>query len=159
MAESEVCPVCSGEMMSLDIPDKNLFHCTECGELGQLLESGVVSRLDPMLEKNRLGDDRVRAAISTPHITSAENLLGKVENLKRSNDMTMAEFSGGFRVVLARAENRISAVIADLAEDALVNERASRHREILEEARDCLVESARTRGIDDGSSSTKSAEG
>ena len=160
MTESEICPVCSGEMMSLDIPDKNLFHCTECGELGQLLQSGTVSRLDPLLEKNRLGDDRVRAAISQPHVASAEGFVDIVENLKRGFEMDMAQASGGLRTILAQVGNRINVGIKYLADASFTDDNAALALVALEEARDLVSQGPKaTRGIDDGSSSTHSAEG
>lgn len=160
MTKPEVCPVCSGGMTRLDIPNKNLYLCDGCSELGQLLDTGTMSRLDPLLAKNNLGDDRVRAAISEPHVATVERFIDIIENLKRTYEMGMASASGGLRTVLAQAENRQDNIISYLTGEALVSEKATTMLRAAMEVRDALSQGAKAaRGIGDGSSSTHSAEG
>jgi len=154
------CPVCENTMKRIDVPNKDLYACSGCDELGQVLENGLVSPLSLLLEKNRLGDDQIRAAMSTPHVATVESFIECYDASNRYYQRDMATTVAQLRTNLVQIENRISVGISKLSEMALVDDSAQEAVNALTEARDMVSTSPRsTRGIPDDSNETVRAEG
>ena len=148
MEHSEInCPVCSGEMECL-VSSLKVYHCEECKTVGQVLPGGVVSQINNLLEKNLLGDDRVRAAQSAPHINTVENFVDIYSMTTRTfrNDMEVSSLR--LWKLLTKIENRITVGIAKLAETVLVDDSAKEAMDALIEARSMVsLDKSSTLGI------------
>lgn len=154
------CHVCTRAMKYVDVPKKNLYYCTSCDELGQVLEGGVVSPINTLLEKNRLGDDRVRAALSSPHVATVDSFIEIFDQAIRTMVQTSSVASSEARKVLAMMENRLDTVISRRTEAALVDDVAKEDAKILVEVREMLSTMSRaTRGIPGKSKNVDGAEG
>jgi hypothetical protein len=151
MMEPQRCPVCDGEMLHSDIPKYNIFSCTSCQELGQLVDGSVVP-IGNLLERNALGDDRVHAAISKPHVSDVASFIEIFENSTRMWQMDLASASGGLRTVLAQIENRVDYAIAEFTGLDLASDEAGKALRMLREARE-LVSTlpSRSRGVQETS--------
>jgi len=101
-----MCPVCDTEMRKSDLPKHNVYVCPECDELAQVQNDGTLVLLGVMLDRNAMGDDRVKAAISKPHITNIRSFMDAFTNLHHRHMMEFAETLGAAMVVLAQARNR-----------------------------------------------------
>ncbi len=118
------CPVCDGDMHRLDIPDRKLYRCHTCGEIGQLVVGDVLSPIGQFLKRNEMGDDRARAAISTPHVNTAKSFLDVFESKHSMSELVLAEARGELRTVLTQIVNRLDQALStlsglDLASDAV----------------------------------------
>jgi len=108
------CPVCDTELRKSDIPKHNIYVCNECDEIVQIHLDGTMVLMGDMLARGALGDDRVKAAISKPHITCLRSFTDVYSNVQHRLSMEMSEATGAARVVLAQAENRQDFAIAKL---------------------------------------------
>jgi hypothetical protein len=154
-----VCPVCDGEMRKADIPKYNIYSCVACHELGQLVD-GTVAPLGNLLERHALGDDRIRAAVSQPHVSTVASFIEIFENSTRSWQMDLAAASGGLRTILAQIENRVDFAIAKFTGLDMASDEAAKALNMLREARE-LVSTlpSRSRGVqevDDGDGEVRS---
>lgn len=144
---SSTCPVCDGQMLKSDIPKYNIFVCEDCKEIGQLVD-GAVLPIGSLLERHGLGDDRVKAAISRPHVSSVASFVDIFENTTRFLQMDLAHASGGLRTVLHMAENRLDSAIQCFTGLDLVNDDAAKGLKALREARELIsTSSPATRGV------------
>lgn len=148
MKGNDICGVCSGTLRALDVPNYNLFQCDTCHELNQRLPSGTMSPIGQFLQRNALGDDRARAAISSPNVNSVKSFLDIFEQADRMFSMTLAEARGGLRTILAQTENRIDFAIGKLTGLDLAFEEAGEVLSALREARNFVsVLPSRSRGL------------
>jgi hypothetical protein len=142
------CPVCDSDMRKADLPKKyNIYSCVSCHELGQMVD-GTIAPLGNLLERNSLGDDRVHAAISKPHVSDVASFIEIFENSTRMWQMDLAAASGGLRTVLAQIENRVDFAIAKFTGLDLASDEAAEGLRMLREARE-LVSTlpSRSRGV------------
>lgn len=144
------CPVCDSPTRKLDTPAKHLRVCdmTGCGQIIQILPDGSRSPLSRVLELNELGDDRVRSAITTPHVATVKSFLEVLEQAERARALVVAQAAGALRVVLAQLENRIDSALAVFAGFDLVDDRAGDGLAALREARELAsTVASRARGL------------
>lgn len=106
MSKNVKCPVCDGDMNKVDVPH-DIYHCGICKELVQVLPDGALSPMTTMIERSALGDDRVRAAISQPKISTVKSFVDVFDNAIRSWKMELGASVLELRSVLAQAENRL----------------------------------------------------
>ena len=141
------CPVCDAGLTRLDVPRYALYSCTGCGELGQLTDD-TIAPLGNLLERHALGDDRVRAAVSTPHVSTVASFIEIFENSTRFWQMDQAAASGGLRTILAQIENRVDYAISAFTGLDMASDVAALGLRMLREARE-LVSTLpiRTRGV------------
>lgn len=142
------CPVCDTVMRKADLPQKySIYSCEGCGELGQVVD-GAVAPLGSLLERNALGDDRVRAAVSAPHVSTVASFIEIFENSTRFWQMDQAAASGGLRTILAQIENRVDFAIAKFTGLDMASDEAAEGLRMLREARE-LVSTlpSRSRGV------------
>lgn len=121
MPTSYKCPVCDSEMKEVDIPRFKIFTCSECPEIGQLID-GSIAPIGQLLENNQLGDDRIKAAISKPRVRDIQSFIDVFENTTRFLQMDLASAAGGLRTILHMIENRLDSALSkfsglDLASD------------------------------------------
>jgi len=148
-AEAYSCPICDEPLIKSDLPRHNVYWCGGCKEIIQVIDD-VAHPIGLLLERNRLGDDRVRAAISKPHVSTVVSFIEVFENTTRFFSMDLANASGALRTVLAQIENRVDFAIAELTGWDLASDVATRALRALREARE-LVSTlpSRSRGIGD----------
>jgi len=108
------CPVCESKMSKVDLPKQNIYVCKTCEELVQVLSDGTLLTITNLLERAALGDDRVRAAISRPTVTTAKNFMDEFDASVRAQHRDMGALSVELRSILAKVENRL-----DFAMEAL----------------------------------------
>ena len=146
------CPICDSEMAKVDIPKYKIYSCVSCHELGQVVD-GAVSPLGSLLERNALGDDRVHAAISKPHVSDVASFSEIFENSMRMWQMDLAAASGGLRTILAQIENRVDFALSEFTGLDLVSDEAAKALRMLREARE-LVSTlpGRSRGVQEANS-------
>lgn len=142
------CPVCDSEMRRADIPKYHLVTCVQCEEIGQVLHDGTIRPINTLLEHSELGDDRVQAAISQPHVSNMLSFAEVFENATRMWQMDLAAACGGLRTVLAQAENRIDFAISKLSGMDMASDEIADALRMLREARELVSPlPARNRGI------------
>lgn len=131
------CPVCDGEMAKSDIPKHNIYVCSNCKDIGQMID-GKIRPISSLLERHALGDDRVKAAISQPHVTTVNSFIDIFENVTRFLQMDLASAAGGFRTVLHMVENRIDSALACFTGLDLASDKAAQGLQALREARELV---------------------
>lgn len=143
------CPVCDHEPLArLDIPKYKIYQCTSCSELVQRLQDGNFSPISMLLQRNELGDDRVRAATSTPHVTTVKSFLDVHDNAMRILELNLAEARGGLRPLLAQIENRIDYALQTFAGLDFVSDEAGKALAALRVARELVsTQPSRNRGV------------
>lgn len=147
------CPVCSGVLERVPVLGYKLLRCVNCGELVQELGArpdggSVLSPIGQLLKRNELGDDRVRAALSVPHVSSVKSFIEIYEGLTRMFQLDLASSQGGLRTVLAQMENRLDFAISQLAGLDLVSDQIAVALSSLREVRDLVsTMPSRNRGI------------
>ena len=109
------CPVCDAEMRKSDLPKHNIWVCPGCEEIVQLQGDGTKVLINELLALGELGDDRVKAAISKPHIVNLRSFTDVYSNVQHRLMMEMAEATGAARVILSQAENRLDYAIAKMS--------------------------------------------
>jgi len=124
-------------MKKSDIPKYNIYTCVDCKEVAQLVDESMMP-IGTLLERHSLGDDRVKAAISQPHVAQVTNFIDIYENITRFLQMDLASAAGGFRTVLHMLENRIDSAIACFTGMDLVDDRAAEGLNALREARELV---------------------
>lgn len=141
------CPVCDSEVRRADIPKLALYVCTSCDELLQMVDTEL-SMIGSLLERNALGDDRVHAAMSKPHVTDLASFVEIFENSTRMWQMDLAAASGGLRTILAQIENRVDFAITRFTGLDMASDEAADGLRMLREARE-LVSTlpSRNRGV------------
>lgn len=135
---SEICPACDGTLRRVDVPNHNLYTCEKCSELWQLNKSGDPVRLNELLVRTEMGDDRARAAVSTPHVTSVKSFLEVFDGAHRSLELNLAEARGGLRTVLAQAENRLDFALGELTGLAMASDQLAGVVAAIAEVREML---------------------
>lgn len=146
--ERLLCTVCSGSMRKSDIPKFDIFHCDDCNEVGQLV-NGEILPIGSLLDRHRFGDDRVLHATSETHISTVKSFIDVFENATRFLQMDLAEASGGLRVILRMAENRIDSALQCFTGLDLASDEASKGLSALREARELISTCPRSmRGIE-----------
>lgn len=134
------CPVCSvGSLLVVDIPSKEvqLFTCTDCKEMFQLV--GKEFRpIGDALKAHAFGEDRITAAISKSPPTTLNSFIDKVEAAQRNFTFEFGAMTGSLREMLARAENRLEVGISLLGKYALADDDAQRGLDAIREGRDIL---------------------
>ena len=142
------CPVCDCEMRRTDIPKYDIFSCVQCEEIGQMLSDGTVKPIGDLLQHSELGDDRVQAAISQPHVSTMASFAEVFENSTRMWQMDLAAASGGLRTILAQIENRVDFAITKFTGLDMASDEAADGLRMLREARE-LVSTlpSRNRGV------------
>lgn len=146
------CPACnSQEMKRLDIPKHNISVCLSCDEVSQIVDEMCVP-ISNLLSLNAFQDDRIRAAVSRPHVSTVASFLEIYENSIRMWQMELATAAGGLRTVLAQIENRIDFALGTFSGLDLVSDDAGRGLQMLREARE-LVSTlpSRSRGMKEDS--------
>jgi len=133
-----MCPVCDGEMRRIDIPRYYVVACVQCEEIGQVLPSGAIKPIGDLLQHSELGDDRVQAAISRPHVASMESFAEVFENSTRMWQMDLAAAFGGLRTVLAQIENRMDFALSKFSGMDLASDEAAEGLRMLREARELV---------------------
>lgn len=155
---TEKCPVCDGATTRVEVPRQHIRVCGDCNQIVQVLPDGTLSPLSNMLERNALGDDRVRAAITVPHVTTVRSFMEIFEQAARTFNLTMAQAVGELRPVLSQIENRIDAALSVFSGFDLVDDRAGEGLAALREARELVsIGVARTRGVLQEKGSAESA--
>jgi len=109
------CPVCESVMGRIDLPKQNVYVCRVCEELVQVLPDNTLLTITNLLERAALGDDRVRAAISRPLVTTFKNVIDLFENFTRQSRMDAGAFASDLRATAARVENRLDFAMQSLA--------------------------------------------
>lgn len=142
------CPVCDSTMSPTDLPRFKVHVCRTCNQIVQEAADGTIVPIQSLLERNALGDDQVRAAITQPHVVTVKSFLDVLEQAERARGFIMAQATGGLRQVLAQIENRIDSALAAFTGLDLASDRAGDGLNALREARE-LVSTlpARTRGV------------
>lgn len=142
------CPVCDSEMHRSDIPKHDIYVCTECEEVAQVHGDGTIIMLSDLLTRSELGDDRVRAAISKPHIVNLRSFTDVFGNIQHRLMMEFSEAMGAVRPVLAQAENRLDFAISNLAGLDIVSDEVGDILCALREARELVsTVEAKNKGI------------
>ena len=136
-AVARSCPVCQGDLRKADIPRGDIYCCSSCDELLQIV-NGKVSVLGNLLDRNALGDDRVHNAVSRPHVSNVTSFVEIFENSMRMWQMDLAAASGGLRTILAQIENRIDFAIGKFAGMAMASDEAADGLRMLNEARELV---------------------
>lgn len=108
------CPVCQGNLISIDVPRYALYRCDVCRGISQLVGDGQIFPLATMLARNELGDDRVRAAISETHVSSVRGFVETFETAASIARSETESAGGQMRSLCAKAENRLDYVISEL---------------------------------------------
>ena len=149
-----ICPVCDGKIRKSDLPRSDIYVCVECHEIMQFVGEEM-TMIGSLLQRNALGDDRVRAAISQPHVSNLSSFIEVSESHTRLWQMNMAAASGGLRTILAQIENRIDGALTKLSGLDMVSDKASDGLAMLREARELVsTVPSRNRGVreanDDG---------
>lgn len=161
MITDATCPVCDSPTNRVDVPRQHLRVCSlsSCGQIIQVLPDGSNSPISSMLEMNELGDDRIRSAITPPHVTTIRSFLEVYEQAERARALAVAQAVGGLRVVLAQLENRIDSALSAFTGYDLVDDRAGEGLDALREARELASTlSSRARGLPhDGGGGAESA--
>lgn len=158
--ENTICPVCSADMTRLDVPKSKLYFCETCDTVGQVLDDGTVSPLNDLLEKNNLGDDRVRGALSSPHVSTLESFVEVYDLKTKYHQQDISTLVATFKTILVQVENGINVGMSALSEFALVSEKAQEGVAALTEARERVsTMSKATRGIPDDKVKVHRAEG
>lgn len=141
------CPVCDGEIFKVDIPKYAIYSCQSCHELSHIVDSKLVP-MGTLIERSALGDDRIHAAISRPHVTDLASFIEIFENSTRMWQMEMGYASGGLRTILAQIENRVDFAIAKFTGLDMASDEAADGLRMLREARE-LVSTlpSRNRGV------------
>lgn len=143
--ESVVCPACEVEpLRGVEVPNMGLFTCPNCGEIFQRARLGNYVRITELLHRNELGDDRVRAATSSPRVSTVKSFLEVQDSTYSILKLNMAEAQGGLRTLLAQIENRIDFAISKFTGMDLVSDGAGDALAALREARE-LVSTTPTR--------------
>ena len=145
------CPVCDSAVRRADIPKHDIYICNGCSEVLQVV-AGELSMLGNLLERNALGDDRIHAAISKPHVADVASFVEIFENSTRMWQMDLAAASGGLRTILAQIENRIDFAITKFTGLDMASDEAADGLRMLREARE-LVSTlpSRNRGVQETS--------
>lgn len=142
-----VCRVCEGDMKLSDIPRFEIYHCSNCDEIGQMVNKSIIP-IGSLLDKHRLGDDRVIHATSNPHISTVKSFVDIFENATRFLRMDLAEASGGLKVILSMTENRIDSALQCFKGLDIASDEAAKGLAALREARELISASPKsTRGI------------
>jgi len=136
--ETIKCLVCDSEMRRTDIPKYHIVACLQCDELAQVLSDGSVKPISDLLQHSELGDDRVQAAISRPHISNMASFAEVFENSTRMWQMDLAAAGGGLRTVLAQIENRIDFAISKFTGLDMASDEAAEGLRMLREARELV---------------------
>lgn len=131
------CPVCDGKVESIAAEKYQLFECIECHELLQIVGEAMVPLGGAMI-RNKMGDDRVRAAISRPRVTDLDSFVSVFEGINRMMQFDMFEASGSLRTIVAQAESRIDFALSKLAGLDLASDEAHEVLEALRDARDLI---------------------
>lgn len=158
------CPVCSGCLERVPVLGYKLHRCQDCGELVQELgprpDGGYsLSPIGQLLKRNELGDDRVRAALSVPHVSTVKSFIDIIENQSRMYELDAAAAKGGLRTVLAQIENRVDFAIARLTGLDFASDQVAEALTSLREARELVSTSpARNRGIQPRSNDAGASE-
>lgn len=143
------CPVCDSEMRRIEIPKYRVVTCVQCEEIGQVLPDGTVKLISSLLEHSELGDDRVQAAISKPHVSDMQSFAEVFENSTRMWQMDLAAACGGLRTVLSQIENRIDFAISKFTGMDMASDEAADGLRMLREARELVSPLPRkNRGIE-----------
>lgn len=142
------CPVCDGETSKVDIPDRNIYTCKTCKELVQVVADGSLIPIGEVLDRNAMGDDRVRAVISTPRARTVASFLDVLQGSVRYRRYEEDANLGALRTMLAQVENRIDSAISGLTGFALVHEEVADAIAGLTEARELVSTSTpQQRGV------------
>lgn len=142
------CPVCDSPVKRADIPNLEIYNCPECKEVVQVGQGGSVLLIRELLQKGAMGDDRVRAATSAPHVVSVKSFVDLLDNNWRMLELGMAEAKGGLRTILAQLNNRLDLAISRFTGLDMVSEGAAQGLQALREAKELVsTGSSRNRGV------------
>ena len=144
------CPSCEADLRAIDVPRPGLrlYTCEQCGELVQVLESGVLLPLGKALDAAALGDDRVRMAISRTSPATLSSFLESYEIMILNLSRDLHESTGVLRTLLSQIINRLDYGIGKLSAMAMIDDNTSDALGALREARDLLsVLPRRARGV------------
>lgn len=133
-----LCPVCDTGMRQSQIPDREIYFCPSCGEVVHILHDRSMVRLGDLLARNELGDDRVRAAISKPYISTVTSFIDRYDSLVRMFRMDLDEASGTLHGLMAQIENRLEFAISVFAGLDMVWEKAAEGLSALRAARELV---------------------
>lgn len=149
MTKTDVkCPVCDAEMSKVDLPKHNIYVCKTCEELVQVLADGTPLPMSTMLDRVALGDDRIRAAISQPRISTVKSFIDVFDNAVRSWRMELGANMLELRSVLVRVENRLDFAMKRLSGVDLALPEMADVLESIREVRDLMSTlPASSRGI------------
>lgn len=135
---NEICPTCDNTLSRVDIPKHELLTCTACGSLFQQDGSFGLFQLDTVLARSKMGDDRARSAVSSPHVSSVKSFLEVFDVAYRGLELGLAEAKGGLRTVLAQAENRLDYALGQLSGLGLASDVVSEAVLAITEARELI---------------------
>jgi len=146
-SKDKACPICDSGVRRADIPKHEIFVCMGCEEVLQEV-AGELTMMGKLLERHALGDDRVHAAMSKPHVTDLHSFVEIFENSTRMWQMDLAAASGGLRTILAQIENRVDFAITKFTGLDMASDEAADGLRMLREARE-LVSTlpSRNRGV------------
>jgi hypothetical protein len=136
--QAKVCPVCDGGLKRSDIPKLQIYFCQFCSEVVHILGDGTPVPLGDLLARNELGDDRVRAAISRPHVSTVTSFVDHFDSLARLFRMELDSASGALHMVMTQIQNRLDFAISVFAGLDMVWDRASEGLEALRAARELV---------------------
>lgn len=132
------CLVCDAEMRRVDLPKHNIYSCSACEELVQVLADGSLLPMNTMLDRTALGDDRIRAAISQPKIATVKSFIEVMDRSLMAWKMEVGANVIELFSVLAQAENRLDFAMGALSGMDLAIPGMSGVLSTLREARDLL---------------------
>jgi len=146
------CPVCqTNELRILDLPRADgvvLSRCDQCQELVQQLPGGQPLLLGSFLGRVAMGDDRARAAVSTPTATTVHGFLQLLEASDRMLFFERAALQGSLRTLLAQIENRLESALNRFGKFEFIDDDAVEGMRFLREARELVsTMPAKHRGI------------
>jgi hypothetical protein len=119
MSESHSCPICDGDLRPADVPRDDIYFCPVCSEIVQRLPNDTFVPMGDFFNKNALGDDRTRAAVSRPRITTVKSFIDSYESTMGRTHFDLAALAGTLRTLLAMLENRLDIVTSITAGLAL----------------------------------------
>jgi hypothetical protein len=136
------CPVCEiSELRILDLPRDSgvvLSRCDKCTVLVQQLPNGQPLLLGDFLERVAAGDDRARAAISSPTATTVHGFLQVLEAFDRIFFFERTALQGSLRTLLAQLENRLDIALTRFAKLEFIDDDAVQGMKSLREARELV---------------------
>jgi hypothetical protein len=155
---SRQCPRkdCNYPLDELDIPaarvhnEPGLFQCGECGNIYKDFD-GELTNITSWFEQLAVGDDRVRAALSSGHEVKDESVMEMIIKWRASSEMSTLSMIGKIQQRLGMLDNRLHSLKRRLAGALLGEPTPLETKEMLGLVDECIdlasPSPARERGV------------